>query len=185
MLLQPAILGPNLRLGNFRLGYRPAALTARRVTKARITLAGLDAQNLTSPTRVRKAGFTLQDILNDAPNKCELTAQGTAPIGGQALRVTINSDTPRVLFSGELQTVGLSYEGKPAQRVWPCSAIDDTARANQKRPFGTWTTTSATTIAQSLVTTFAPAFSTAGIQAALPNVSVNFDGSEGMNGCFG
>ncbi|MEP7304219.1 MAG: hypothetical protein ABJA98_01750 [Acidobacteriota bacterium] len=177
MPTQPAILG-TARLGNVRLGYVPAAVMARRATRVRILIAEV-------PARVRVGSVTIRDVLNDAPNTCSLTVDAaTPPVVNASLRITINSDTPRLLFAGALQTVEVSYEGLPGQRVYPCTAIDDTARANARLPFGAWTLVSATTIAQSLVTTFAPGFTSTHVQAALPVVSVNFDGSEGMNGCL-
>jgi hypothetical protein len=68
--------------------------------------------------------------------------------------------------------------------VYPCEAIDDTARLNKRRPFGTWTSISATTIAQAITATYAPGFSAAGIAAALPLVTITFDGSTSFMGCL-
>jgi len=171
MPTQPAVLG-TARLGNFRLGYEPASLVTLRIAHVSILLAGVAAQ-------VRIAGLTIHDLLNDAPNTATLTIDdATPPTVEQSLRITVNSDTPRLLFAGNLQTVGLSYEGLPAQRVWPSTAIDTTARANRRRPFGTYVSVSATTIAQALVSGYAPAFSTTNIAAGLPAVSIIFDGTE-------
>jgi hypothetical protein len=179
MPTMPAILG-NARLANFRLGYVPAALTPVRTTRVTILLDG-------APGRVRRDGLVIRDLLNEAPNTCSLVVDGLtgpAPVSGQRLRITINSDVPRVLFAGALQTDDLTYAGRPANLEYPCSAIDDTARLNRRRPFGTWTNISATTIAQYLVATFAPGFSAAGIEAALPLVTITFDGSTTLMGCL-
>jgi hypothetical protein len=176
MATVPAIMG-TARLGNFRLGYQPAALRVIRQTKVRILLAGTDVS-------VRVAGLSIRDVLNDTPNSCTLTIDHPAPTSGQALRITINSDAPRLLFAGTIQTDDLTYEGKPTQLVYPCTAIDDTGRANKKRPFGTWTNISATTVAQALVSAFAPGFSAAGVVAALPTVTITFDGSTSFMGCL-
>ncbi len=108
MATVPAILG-TARLGNFRLNYESSALAAIRATKVLIWINGVESR-----ARVRMDGFTIHDALNDDPNTCTLTVDGSAPIVGQALRVTINTDTPRLLFNGTLQTVALSYEGLPA-----------------------------------------------------------------------
>ena len=43
MPTQPAVLG-TARLGNFRLGYASAALSAIRATRVRILLAGVDVR---------------------------------------------------------------------------------------------------------------------------------------------
>jgi hypothetical protein len=157
------------------MGYVPAALSAVRKTRVVIQLGGVLAN-----TRLRVGSLVIHDILNDAPNTCSLTVGTTAPSVGQDLRVQVNSNAPVLLFNGQLQTVDLSYEGKPTQKVWPCTAIDDTSRANYKRPFGTFTG-SATTVAQQLIAQFAPGFTATHVQAGLPTVSVNFDGTEGMS----
>jgi hypothetical protein len=178
MATQPAILGA-MRLGNVRLGYEPSALATTRRTKVRVTLAGL-------PVHVRRGSVTIHDELNDAPNTCALTVdEATPPTIGQALRVTINSDAPRLLFAGALETVDATYQDLTSQLLYPCTAQDDTPRANRRRPFGTWTTVSATTIALSLVADFAPGFTATHVQADLPPVSLDLDGSEGMNGALG
>jgi len=172
MPLQPAVLG-TARLNNFRLGYVPAALVPVRITRIQIWLDGALAT-----WRVRREGFTIHDLLNDSPNTCTLTIEGTPPPeDGMALRVTINSDAPRVLFAGTLQLDAETFEGRPHQLAYPCRAVDDTGRINKRRPFGTFTTVSATTVAQTLVAQFAPGFSAAGIAAALPLVTITFDGS--------
>jgi hypothetical protein len=178
MATVPAIVG-SARLGNFRLGYQPAALAAVRAARVRITIAGVSAT-----ARVRMASFSIRDVLNDAPNTCRFEIDGTPPTSGQAVRVTINSDTPRLLFSGAIQTNDQTYEGKPTQLVYPCLAIDDLARLNNRRPFGIWSNISATTVAQELVASFAPGFTATHVQAALPAITVAFDGTEGFSGAL-
>jgi len=177
MAQQPAILN-GARLNGFRLGYLPADLARQRSTQARILLAGVDA-------RARVAGLTVRDVLNDAPNTCALTLDGTeSPLCEQTLRVLIDSNTPKLLFNGALQSVDLSYEGRPHQVAYPCNAIDDTARANRSRPFGTWTNVSATDVAIQILQQFAPGFTYAHVQNNLPPVSIILDGTEGMSGAL-
>jgi hypothetical protein len=159
-----------------RAAFLPAAFLTSAATEVGITLNG-------TPANVRVSGLVIRDILNDAPNTCSLKVDGTAPQVDQALRVTLNEGA-RVLFAGTLQTVDQSYEGKPNQLAWMCNAIDDTARANYRRPFGTWVSVSASTIADSLVADFAPSLSDAGIEAGLPAVTITFDGSATFIACF-
>lgn len=175
MPMQPAILG-TARLGNFRLGYVPAALTTLRATHVRILLAG-------DPAVVRREGLTIRDIINADPNTCALTFDGSeTPVDAQTLRITINSDDPQLLFNGSLQNVDLSYVGHPPEPQYPATAVDDLWQANRRRPFGTWTLVSATTIGQYLASV--AGLSDAGIALGLPDVSVNLDGSEGITGGF-
>lgn len=151
---------------------------AVHASRVAITLAGADV-------RVRVSGLSIRDVLNDSPNTCALTIDGSeAPTIAQALRISINLDAPRVLFNGALQTVDVSFEGLPEQKVYPATGIDDTPRANRRRPFGAWTNVSATTVVQYLVAVFAPGFTAVNVEAGLPTVSVIFDGSEGMNGAL-
>jgi len=106
------------------------------------------------------------------------------PTVAQSLRITVGVDAPVLLFNGAVNQVAVTYEGRPEQAIYHCSATDDTARANRRRPFGEWTNVSATTVAQQLIAQFAPGLGTAFVQAGLPPVTVIFDGSEGMNRCL-
>jgi hypothetical protein len=171
MPYQPCILG-TARLNNFRLAFYDQMFTAG------IIVAG-------QQVRARVSGLTIRDVINDAPNTCSITFDGVAaPQAEQAIRITINARDPRLLFNGALQTVDSSYEGKPENICYPCTAVDDTARANRRRPFGQWTTVSATSYALQLIQQFASGFSTAGVQAGLPPVTVILDGTEGMSGAL-
>jgi hypothetical protein len=184
MPLQPAVLG-TARLNNFRLDYLTPALEAERPAHVRIIIGGIDVTTPTAPSRVIYKSVQIRDVLFDAPNTCALTLYGAAPSIGAPIEVWVDSNAPVLLFSGELQTIARSYKGRPTTVLHPVTAIDDTARANRKRPLLRFVNVSATTIAQTLITTYAPGFSTAGVEANLPLVSITFDGSEaGMKGCL-
>ena len=184
MPYQPAVLG-SARLNNFRLDYLTAEQAADRPTHVRILLDGLDLTAPGAPIRVLFKSLSIKDLVFDAPNTCTLTLYGAAPRVGQRLEIWISVDPAVLLFAGELQTVNRTYAGRPTTVLHPCTAIDDTARANRKRPLGLFTNTSATAIAEWLITTYAPGYSTAGVEPNLPPVSINFDGSEaGMKGCL-
>ena len=127
-----------------------------------ISIGGVDVTG-----RVRVSGLTIHDVLNDAPNTATFTIEGDAPAVGQRVRI-LTGDV--LLFTGAVQTIDQAYESLPKHLAWHISAIDDTAEANARRPFGTWFDTSATTIAQSMTTTYAPAFSTAGGRSIVPAV---------------
>jgi len=183
--LMPAVLGPNTRLNNFRLGYLPADAMSDRPTHIRIILGGVDITTPDAPVRVLYKSMTIQDRVYDEPNTCALTLYGAAPSVGTPIEVWVNSNAPVLLFNGELQTVEKTYKGRPTTVVHPVTAIDDTARANRRRPLMPFVNVSATTVAQTLITTFAPGFSPAGVQLGLPPVTITFDGSEGgMKGCL-
>jgi len=164
-----------------RLGFRLAYIDALHDIRETYGIFRLDDQ----PVKVRYQSVTIHDVINDTPDTCALTIDAaTPPTVGQRLTIRLNANKPRTLFAGPLQNIGLTFELQPHQTVYPCQAIDDTPRANRKLPYGQWTNTSATIVAQWLVATFAPGFSAAAVQANLPPVSVNFDASEGMDGCL-
>ena len=185
MPLMPAVLGPNTRLNNFRLASLPAAAAAERPTHVRISIGGIDVTHPAAPMRVLYQSMTIRDLVFDAPNTCALTLYGGAPHVGQPIEVWINSDAPVLLFSGEIQTVDRTYKGQPTTGIYPVTAIDDTARANRRRPLRPYVNVSASTIAHELIAGYAPGLSSAGVEPNLPAVSITFDGSEGgMKGCL-
>jgi len=186
MPYQPAVLGPKTRLNNFRLNYLTAAQAAERPTHIRIILGGIDITQPDAPMRMIYKSMTIRDLVFDAPNTCNVTLYGPqAPTVGQPLEVWVNSNAPALLFGGEIQTVARTYTGRPATVLHPVTAIDDTARANRRRPLRPYYSVSASTIARDLVEVYAPGFSAAGVEAGLPLVSITFDGSEaGMKGCL-
>lgn len=127
--------------------------------------------------RVRRAGLSIRDVLNDAPNTATFTLEGDRPALGQTVRLTIGAAPPRVLFAGSIQTIDMAYESLPQYAAWALTAIDDTGRANQKRPFGAWHNYGADVIAYYNTTTYT-SFSADGIASGLPITSITFDGSE-------
>lgn len=142
-----------------------------------VWLAGITIDGAQVRPRVRIRGLTIHDILNDAPNTCQFVMDGDGPAVGQRVRITLSGGA-LVLFAGPIQSVEQTFDLQPDQVCWKVQAIDDTMVANYKRPFGTWTTTSATTIAQAITAQCTPSFSTAGIEANLPTVSMVFDGTD-------
>lgn len=153
------------------LGPLPAVDTAPGISIGGVTVSG----------RVRIAGLTVRDILNDAPNTCQFQIDGDGPAVGQPVRVVMGS---RLLFSGAVQTVAESFTKRREVVSWSVTAIDDTGEANARRPFGTWVDVSATTIAQEITANFAPGFSPGGIAAGLPAVRITFDGGDTFIACL-
>lgn len=123
-------------------------------------------------------GDSIDDVINDSPSKANLTliGPGFTPEVGMVLRIALD-DGNRVLFNGQLQVVGESYQEILANKIWECEALDDTAQANYKRPFARYVNQSVSTIALDYISRFAPGF-TAAVQTGLDPVSINYDGSE-------
>jgi len=146
-----------------------------------VPTGGIEIGGVPVANRVRLGSLTIRDVLNDAPNTCTFTMQGEAPAVGQRVRVTWGQT---LLFAGAVQTIDQAYESKPEHVAWQISAIDDTAEANARRPFGTFIENPAWHTAHVITGQFAPGFSVAGIALDLPPVTIVFDGSETFIACL-
>ena len=148
-----------------------------------IRIAGVEVA-----TRVRLGSLTIHDVLNDAPNTCAFLIEGAAPTIDTSIRILhANPAAPagQLLFNGTIASADRTYEGgRPDRLIYACEAIDDTRVLNRRRPFGSWTSVSATTIAQEWIASFAPGYTTRHVAADLPSVSIALDGSEGILGAF-
>lgn len=158
------------------------SFTTPAATTVIVTLAGVDvtARALVSAASIREA-------LRAAPNTANLSFKGASPPTiGQAIQIGLGSlDPSHLRFGGTVQDVGQSYLDKSENLIWPLTLIDYTFALNKRRPFGTWVNVSATIIAQYLVAVFAPGFTSNHVQAGLPAVSINFDGSADFITCLG
>ena len=131
MPYQPAVLG-TARLNNFRLNYLTPALAFERPARVWIILGGVDVSRarpllLRARARsgVRCAEYLRDHVLwPDADRSANRSKSGSI-----ATRRTL-------LFGGELQTVDKTYDEKATIVMIPCTGIDDTARANRRRPLG-------------------------------------------------
>src|SRR5262245_5908206 len=135
--------------------------------------------------RVRFPSISIHDVLGAQPNTASLTFEGNEVPTGSAIQIGYQSLAPAdILFSGEVQNSTRTYESKPAIVSWPASLIDQTFAANKRRPIARYENVSITTIAQQLISTYAPGFTSGGVQAGLPATTINFDGSEPLVSCL-
>lgn len=154
------------------------SFTTPRATTVLVSLAGVPVTN------ARFGSLSIHDVLGAAPNTATLLCD-QAPEPGQAITIGLGAlDNRALLFSGEIQSLDQSYVDTTSAQVWPVNLIDQTFRINKRRPFGTWVNVSATTIAQYCVAVFAPGFTSNGVQANLPLVSINLDGSDDFMTCM-
>lgn len=137
-------------------------------------------------SRPRFGSLTISDVLGPEPNTGSLTFDDSRPTGGESIQIGLGSlDDADLLFGGEVQSIDQTYVGTAERNsIYPAALIDHTFRINRRRPFGTWTDTSATTIAKYLVATFASGFTSTHVQENLPAVSINFDGSLDFMSCM-
>lgn len=139
----------------------------------------------TVTSQVRLGSVRIDDVLNETPNTAEFLFDGSAPTIGAEVKIGLGTvSTADLLFAGVIVSIEQAYEGKAVNPVWQVSCQDYTFTLNQARPFGIWSATSATTIAQSLITSYAAGFTSAGVQSSLASVSIVFNGSEDLATCL-
>lgn len=145
-----------------------------------VRLSGLDRAD------ARLAGAGYRETLGPSANTARVAFGGPlAPVVGEAAAIVLVSESPeRVLFAGEVLRIVRTYDGRSGQVRWDADLVDRTWRLNDRRPRGTWSATSATDIALALAAAYAPACTTAGVEAGLPPVSIIFDGSEPFLACW-
>jgi hypothetical protein len=118
--------------------------------------------------RVLIASLTINDQLNEAPNTCSFTVQGSRPVEGAEVTITLGSQHGAPLFAGSIVRVTETYAAQntrvQANVLWQVECIDWTWRLNQRLCSYRYLTQSANAIATDLFTRFAPP----GYQLVLP-----------------
>jgi hypothetical protein len=138
-------------------------------------------------THARFGTLSIRETLGASPNTASVIFDTSPPAGGEAVAIGLGTlDTDHLIFGGEVQGVDQTCVGLPgASSLYPLTLIDQTFRLNKRRPFGTWTNVSASTIARYLVATFAPpGFTSTHVADNLPAVSIVFDGSQDFMSCL-
>lgn len=149
------------------------AVGGASATTAAITFAGVPA----AAGRVRLTSLAIEDVLNERANSCRFILNGSSLAIGTDVKIGLQNVLPgSLLFAGTVQKVTQRYESKPANLAWDVYCEDYTFLINRRLVVGTWTNISATTVAQNIVTTNAPGFSTASIAAGLPAITITFNG---------
>lgn len=109
------------------------------------------------------------------------TGPGFVPVVGADISVDLG---PGPLFEGTILTVTESYQNKTQNPFWKAVVADYTYLFNKRRPFGKWVNTSASIIANYLISCYAPGFTGAGIQGGLPPINLTLDGNQDMSSVF-
>lgn len=145
-----------------------------------VTINGVDKTAF-----VERTSLTIRDSLNQ-PKTCKFTTLlGYQP--PPTATVTVNRGTI-ALFAGTVTVVTQTYRGgnpADANLVWEVSVTNYNFLLRRRRPTGSWVATSATTIAQSLITNFVTGgFTSTNVQAALAAVTIDFDASQDAGGAL-
>lgn len=135
----------------------------------------------------RQPGINIRDVLNDSPNTCSFTVDGTSnvPEVGEKIEITDEQDGDRLLFAGTVVSVDQTFEEQADQLVFHVNAIDFTWLLNKYYPVGNYENMPANLIVKDLATKFAPGFDvTSFVQSNLAKVSAEFDGSRTFSECL-
>jgi hypothetical protein len=126
--------------------------------------------------------LTITDTLNQ-PKTCTFTTFNSYQPPVAATVVILRGTIP--LFAGSILTVQQLYVDSVTNVNWLVTAINYTFLLRRRRPFKSYAAVSATTVAQDLITSFSSTFTSVNVQAALPTVTIRFDGSQDLLGCLG
>lgn len=129
----------------------------------------------------RDPPLTIHDAYAALPNTGSLVF-GQKVLGGEGIRIGLGGlDAPHLIFGGELQTPVQDFDEDILNTKWPCDIVDYTFELNKTRPFGSWVNARPLDIVNDIV----PAkFTTLGVQAGLPLVTINFDGTQDFMTCL-
>lgn len=130
----------------------------------------------------RNPGITVRDSLNNNPNTCTFRVDGQSarPVVGEKVEILDENDSNRKLFAGTIQAYTQVYEELTNQLAWDVTCVDWTWSMNRKRPFGSWRSTSASTVVKELIAKYAPGFTTNYVQTNLAKVTITLDGSDDL-----
>jgi hypothetical protein len=105
----------------------------------------------------------------------------TTPVVGMQINLDFGAGD---IFVGVLLTVETTKKGDSDELFYLITAGDFEYMFNRRRPIKAFYNISATAIATTLVGSFTNGFTTTGIQAGLPKITIEFDGSKSLSQCF-
>lgn len=149
--------------------------------------AGFQYTSLTRGGDIRRQpGIVINDILNSSPNTAQIRIDGASniPLIGEKIEITDPQDGDRLLFAGNVQSIGDSYEGETDHLHFDTFLTDFTFLMNRRRPIGTFNAVSASEVVRQLISQFAPDFTTNFVQSNLAKVTVILDGTKTLSEVF-
>ena len=131
-----------------------------------------------SAQNILAGSLSIQQSASNGQASFQVPAGGTRPVPFSPVRFGLGSLAPAdLIFKGKQQnTTQYRNPETVGNQWWDGTAVDSSAEFNRQLCWGVYDTVSATTIAQDLLTKFAPDFSNTYIAAGLPNVSITFRG---------
>lgn len=156
-----------LRLSAAIGAYVLSGLTAiLRHTKP--STVNVEINGTTVTENIRFSSLEVEDVLNDAPNRCTFTCADLVPVEGQAIRVIRDINT--IEFAGHIIRVEQFYEGILANVAYHVTCQDYTWKLNRRLVTKRWINQTATTIAQEIISGFTTGFTSTNVAAGLATI---------------
>lgn len=147
-----------MRLGASRLDYYQPSV--------HVTVDGVDATD-----KMRISGVTINDYLDGTPNTMSCRMEGIALEVGQEIKVALGEmDAAHILFAGHILELTQIYEDIEANVAYDLTCIDYTWLLDRRLVTATYTSTSATAIAQALITDNTSGFTSTHVEAGLATI---------------
>jgi hypothetical protein len=147
-----------MRLGATRLDYYDPTV--------KVTINGVDRSG-----NMRISGVTINDYLDGTPNTMTCRVQGFTPSAGHEVKVALGQlDTAHMLFAGHILEVTQVYEELQANVAYDITCIDYTWLLDRTLVTATYTSESATTIAQDLISIYTSGFTSTGVESGLDTI---------------
>ncbi len=107
-----------------------------------------------------------------------IDGRSNRPQTSEKIQVVDPIDNNRLMFAGVVERTLLKYDGDLKAYFWEVTCSGWTTLFNKYRPIGIWTNISATDFVISVVSQFAPGFTTIHVQTNLQKISIEADGTE-------
>jgi hypothetical protein len=132
-----------------------------------IPIIAIDGSSRTS--YVRRKSLSITDVIDEGPNTCSFTAEGFTPAVGEEIVIALGTPTNKI-FAGHLQSVEQSYDSKPENVVWNCSAVDYTRLLDRRVIAKKYPSQSATAIVNDILTNYTTGFTNVHVTSGLPTI---------------
>lgn len=161
-------------MGAFHAGaFSPAFFVSYLSGRPYVSIGGVGyAFGRTGTAGIFINSLTVNDREGETPNTCQFTAWGFTPaLGSRVVVALAGSGNPIRQFAGVVLSRQDVYLGqKPSNYAAHVSCIDDTWQLNKRKVITKYLSESATDIAQDLIATYCPGFTSVNVEAALPSI---------------
>lgn len=147
-----------MRLGASRLDYYQPSV--------KVLVNGIDR---TSSMRI--SGVTINDYLDGTPNTMTCRVSGFTPSAGQEIKLALGQmDAAHMLFAGHILECTQIYEDIQSNVAYDLTCIDYTWLLDRRLVTETYTSQSATAIAQHLIANYTAGFTSSGVESGLATI---------------